>query len=110
MLWSHILIFNSSIVYASTCQHEAMNYGNSPMQMSRMNFRMLPIMVWGMVVVDSCLQSQPSSGDPHCDAALLQMASPRRPRNSRRAARRSRHNLIMYINMGQRDRLCMQLW
>ena len=38
-------------------QHEARNYGDSPMQMSTMNFRTLPIMVWGMVVVDSCLQS-----------------------------------------------------
>ena len=40
------------------CQHEAMNYGNLLMRMSTMNFKMLPIMMWGMVVVGSCLQRQ----------------------------------------------------
>ena len=81
MLWS-----DSSRVYVSTCQHEALKYGNLPSkdnalpfscayagtcqhetlkresflrQMLGESFKLLPVLVWGMAVADKCTGTRP---------------------------------------------------
>jgi len=48
-LWKYLAISFSS-VYASTCQYEALKYVSFPVQMLGKSFKMMPVMVWGMVV------------------------------------------------------------
>merc|ERR1719210_303817 len=48
-LWKYLAISFSN-VYASTCQYEALKYVSFPVQMLGKSFKMMPVMVWGMVV------------------------------------------------------------
>jgi len=48
-LWKYLIISFSN-VYASTCQYEALKYVSFAVQMLGKSFKMLPVMVWGMVI------------------------------------------------------------
>jgi len=48
-LWKYLAISFSS-VYASACQYEALRYVSFPVQMLGKSFKMMPVMVWGMIV------------------------------------------------------------
>jgi len=48
-LWKYAAISLSN-VYASTCQYEALKYVSFPVQMLGKSFKMMPVMVWGMIV------------------------------------------------------------
>merc|ERR1719450_736157 len=48
-LWKYAAISFSN-VYASTCQYEALKYVSFPVQMLGKSFKMMPVMIWGMVV------------------------------------------------------------
>jgi adenosine 3'-phospho 5'-phosphosulfate transporter B2 len=48
-LWKYLAISVSN-VYASTCQYEALKYVSFPVQMLGKSFKMMPVMVWGMLV------------------------------------------------------------
>jgi len=48
-LWKYLAISFSN-VYASTCQYEALKYVSFPVQMLGKSFKMMPVMVWGMIV------------------------------------------------------------
>lgn len=48
-LWKYLAISFSN-VYASTCQYEALKYVSFPVQMLGKSFKMMPVMIWGMVV------------------------------------------------------------
>merc|ERR1712217_700551 len=39
-----------SNVYASTCQYEALKYVSFPVQMLGKSFKMMPVMLWGIVI------------------------------------------------------------
>merc|ERR1719230_651176 len=47
--WKYLAISFSN-VYASTCQYEALKYVSFPVQMLGKSFKMMPVMVWGMLV------------------------------------------------------------
>mmetsp|Transcript_39568 Transcript_39568/g.73775 ORF Transcript_39568/g.73775 Transcript_39568/m.73775 type:complete len:353 (-) Transcript_39568:224-1282(-) len=44
------LIVSLSNVFASTCQYEALKYVSFPVQMLGKSFKMMPVMLWGMVI------------------------------------------------------------
>jgi len=48
-LWKYLVISLTN-VYASTCQYEALKYVSFPVQMLGKSFKMMPVMMWGMVV------------------------------------------------------------
>lgn len=48
-LWKYIAISFSN-VYASTCQYEALKFVSFPVQMLGKSFKMMPVMVWGIIV------------------------------------------------------------
>jgi adenosine 3'-phospho 5'-phosphosulfate transporter B2 len=48
-LWKYLAISLSS-TYASACQYEALRYVSFPVQMLGKSFKMMPVMVWGMIV------------------------------------------------------------
>jgi len=48
-LWKYVAISLSN-VYASACQYEALKYVAFPVQMLGKSFKMMPVMLWGMVV------------------------------------------------------------
>jgi len=48
-LWKYAAISLSN-VYASTCQYEALKYVSFPVQMLGKSFKMMPVMVWGIIV------------------------------------------------------------
>eukprot|EP00448_Togula_jolla_P021709 CAMPEP_0170590520 /NCGR_PEP_ID=MMETSP0224-20130122/11915_1 /TAXON_ID=285029 /ORGANISM="Togula jolla, Strain CCCM 725" /LENGTH=272 /DNA_ID=CAMNT_0010914325 /DNA_START=205 /DNA_END=1024 /DNA_ORIENTATION=- len=48
-LWKYLAISFSS-VSASSCQYEALRFVSFPVQMLGKSFKMLPVMVWGMIV------------------------------------------------------------
>jgi adenosine 3'-phospho 5'-phosphosulfate transporter B2 len=48
-LWKYLAISFSN-VYASTCQYEALKYVSFPVQMLGKSFKMMPVMVWGIMV------------------------------------------------------------
>merc|ERR1740138_1221238 len=48
-LWKYLAISFSS-TYASACQYEALKYVSFPVQMLGKSFKMMPVMVWGIVV------------------------------------------------------------
>mmetsp|Transcript_32267 Transcript_32267/g.58995 ORF Transcript_32267/g.58995 Transcript_32267/m.58995 type:complete len:347 (+) Transcript_32267:80-1120(+) len=48
-LWKYLTISLTN-VYASTCQYEALKYVSFPVQMLGKSFKMMPVMMWGMVV------------------------------------------------------------
>lgn len=45
-----ILVISFSNVFASTCQYEALKYVSFPVQMLGKSFKMMPVMLWGMVI------------------------------------------------------------
>jgi adenosine 3'-phospho 5'-phosphosulfate transporter B2 len=48
-LWKYFLISVSNVV-ATTCQYEALKYVSFPVQMLGKSAKMVPVMVWGMIV------------------------------------------------------------
>jgi len=48
-LWKYVAISLSN-VYASTCQYEALKYVSFPVQMLGKSFKMMPVMVWGIII------------------------------------------------------------
>merc|ERR1719198_97001 len=48
-LWKYLAISFSN-VYASACQYEALKFVSFPVQMLGKSFKMMPVMVWGMLV------------------------------------------------------------
>merc|ERR1719231_1486159 len=48
-LWKYLAVSFSN-VYASTCQYEALKYVSFPVQMLGKSFKMMPVMVWGIIV------------------------------------------------------------
>eukprot|EP00448_Togula_jolla_P039170 CAMPEP_0170621512 /NCGR_PEP_ID=MMETSP0224-20130122/28637_1 /TAXON_ID=285029 /ORGANISM="Togula jolla, Strain CCCM 725" /LENGTH=344 /DNA_ID=CAMNT_0010947769 /DNA_START=60 /DNA_END=1094 /DNA_ORIENTATION=- len=48
-LWKYLAISFSS-VFASACQYEALRYVSFPVQMLGKSFKMMPVMMWGMIV------------------------------------------------------------
>jgi len=48
-IWKYLIV-SASNVYASTCQYEALKYVSFPVQMLGKSFKMLPVMVWGMMI------------------------------------------------------------
>merc|ERR1719471_956402 len=48
-LWKYLAI-SASNVGASYCQYEALRYVSFPVQMLGKSFKMMPVMVWGMVI------------------------------------------------------------
>jgi len=49
-IWKYLIISFSN-VYASTCQYEALKYVSFAVQMLCKSFKMMPVMVWGMIIV-----------------------------------------------------------
>jgi len=49
-IWKYIIISFTN-VYASTCQYEALKYVSFAVQMLCKSFKMMPVMVWGMIIV-----------------------------------------------------------
>jgi len=48
-LWKYLAISFSS-TYASACQYEALRYVSFPVQMLGKSFKMMPVMLWGILV------------------------------------------------------------
>merc|ERR1740117_2149258 len=48
-LWKYLAVSFSS-TYASACQYEALRFVSFPVQMLGKSFKMMPVMVWGMIV------------------------------------------------------------
>merc|ERR1719401_1931746 len=48
-LWKYLTVSLSN-VYASTCQYEALKYVSFPVQMLGKSFKMMPVMLWGIVI------------------------------------------------------------
>jgi len=48
-LWKYLAISFSS-TYASACQYEALRFVSFPVQMLGKSFKMMPVMVWGIIV------------------------------------------------------------
>jgi len=48
-LWKYMVISLSN-VYASTCQYEALKYVSFSVQMLGKSFKMMPVMLWGIVI------------------------------------------------------------
>mmetsp|Transcript_46333 Transcript_46333/g.110301 ORF Transcript_46333/g.110301 Transcript_46333/m.110301 type:complete len:361 (-) Transcript_46333:77-1159(-) len=47
--WKYLVVSLSN-VFASTCQYEALKYVTFPVQMLGKSFKMMPVMLWGMIV------------------------------------------------------------
>jgi len=47
--WKYLAISFSN-VYASVCQYDALKYVSFPVQMLGKSFKMMPVMIWGMIV------------------------------------------------------------
>jgi adenosine 3'-phospho 5'-phosphosulfate transporter B2 len=47
--WKYLAVSLSN-VYASACQYEALKYVSFPVQMLGKSFKMMPVMVWGMLI------------------------------------------------------------
>jgi len=48
-LWRYLAVSVSN-VYATTCQYEALKYVTFPVQMLGKSFKMMPVMIWGIVI------------------------------------------------------------
>jgi adenosine 3'-phospho 5'-phosphosulfate transporter B2 len=48
-LWKYLLVSLSN-VYASTCQYEALKYVSFAVQQLGKSFKMMPVMIWGMII------------------------------------------------------------
>jgi len=48
-LWKYLVVSLSN-VYASTCQYEALKYVSFAVQMLCKSFKMMPVMIWGMLI------------------------------------------------------------
>merc|ERR1719265_193787 len=49
-LWKYVMISISN-VYASACQYDALKYVSFPVQMLGKSFKMMPVMAWGVFVM-----------------------------------------------------------
>merc|ERR1719326_829625 len=47
--WKYVAISVAN-VYASTCQYESLKYVSFPVQMLGKSFKMIPVMLWGIVI------------------------------------------------------------
>eukprot|EP00434_Breviolum_minutum_P014712 symbB.v1.2.012972.t1/scaffold908.1/size153097/5 len=48
-LWKYLIVSLSN-VYASSCQYEALKYVSFAVQMLGKSFKMMPVMIWGMII------------------------------------------------------------
>ena len=48
-LWKYLVVSLSN-VYASSCQYEALKYVSFAVQMLGKSFKMMPVMIWGMII------------------------------------------------------------
>jgi adenosine 3'-phospho 5'-phosphosulfate transporter B2 len=48
-LWKYLVISLSNVA-ASTCQYEALKYVSFPVQMLGKSFKMMPVMIWGILI------------------------------------------------------------
>jgi adenosine 3'-phospho 5'-phosphosulfate transporter B2 len=48
-LWKYLFVSLSN-VYASTCQYEALKYISFSVQQLGKSFKMMPVMIWGMII------------------------------------------------------------
>jgi len=48
-LWKYLIVSLSN-VYASSCQYEALKYVSFAVQMLCKSFKMMPVMIWGMII------------------------------------------------------------
>jgi len=48
-IWKYLLVSLSS-VYASSCQYEALKYVSFAVQMLGKSFKMMPVMIWGIII------------------------------------------------------------
>lgn len=48
-LWKYLMVSFSN-VYASSCQYEALKYVSFAVQMLGKSFKMMPVMIWGMII------------------------------------------------------------
>jgi len=48
-LWKYFAVSVSN-VYATTCQYEALKYVTFPVQMLGKSFKMMPVMIWGIII------------------------------------------------------------
>lgn len=48
-LWKYVLVSVSNVA-ATTCQYEALKYVSFPVQMLGKSFKMMPVMLWGIVI------------------------------------------------------------
>lgn len=48
-LWKYLIISLSNVA-ATTCQYEALKYVSFPVQMLGKSFKMMPVMMWGMLI------------------------------------------------------------
>merc|ERR1712087_34555 len=48
-IWKYFAISLSNVA-ASTCQYEALRYVSFPVQMLGKSFKMMPVMVWGLLI------------------------------------------------------------
>eukprot|EP00434_Breviolum_minutum_P027662 symbB.v1.2.024468.t1/scaffold2266.1/size83935/11 len=48
-LWRYLVVSLSNVL-ATTCQYEALKYVSFPVQMLGKSFKMMPVMLWGIVI------------------------------------------------------------
>merc|ERR1719327_38291 len=48
-LWKYLVISFSNVA-ATTCQYEALKYVSFPVQMLGKSFKMMPVMIWGIMI------------------------------------------------------------
>merc|ERR1719271_1074885 len=48
-MWKYLVISISNVL-ATTCQYEALKYVSFPVQMLGKSFKMMPVMVWGIII------------------------------------------------------------
>mmetsp|Transcript_12663 Transcript_12663/g.21757 ORF Transcript_12663/g.21757 Transcript_12663/m.21757 type:complete len:338 (-) Transcript_12663:189-1202(-) len=48
-IWKYLIVSLSN-VYASSCQYEALKYVSFAVQMLGKSFKMMPVMIWGMII------------------------------------------------------------
>merc|ERR1719453_1677783 len=48
-LWKYVIISLSNVA-ATTCQYECLKYVSFPVQMLGKSFKMMPVMLWGIVI------------------------------------------------------------
>merc|ERR1719171_2177827 len=48
-LWKYVVIALSNVA-ATTCQYEALKWVSFPVQMLGKSFKMMPVMIWGIII------------------------------------------------------------